>query len=220
MTNVEDTILSQYANSPTIVSLIEKLNLAIDPSADIDSFYNNVWNIDTAVGFGLDIWGKIVGVSRYLKINSNLYFGFQDNAGDTYPFGQQSFNSGAGSTSVYALSDDAYRTLILTKALSNIVATTSPAINSVLQQLFASRGRCYVSDQGNMQMRYTFEFTLTSAEMSIMQNGGVLPRPAGVQATMAVIPANSTFGFAEAGMSSQPFGQGTFFSTGAILNVA
>lgn len=222
MNNVIDTVLSQYANSPTILGLINSFNDAIDPSADLDAFYNNVWNIHTAVGFGLDSWGKIVGVSRYIKVTTGSYLGFKTGASPetSQPFGQASFYTGAAATSTYALSDDAYRTLILTKALANIVMTTSPAINQVLQALFAGRGRCYVSDQGNMQMRYTFEFYLQPYEQAIMQNGGVLPRPAGVSATIATIPTASTFGFQEAGASSSPFNQGTFLSTGAIANVA
>ncbi|WP_152882578.1 DUF2612 domain-containing protein, partial [Burkholderia multivorans] len=54
MLNVEQTILSQYGNSATITQLIQNFNQYIDPRADIDAFYNAVWNIDTAQGFGLD----------------------------------------------------------------------------------------------------------------------------------------------------------------------
>ncbi|MCS6515083.1 DUF2612 domain-containing protein [Burkholderia thailandensis] len=62
MDNVLQTVLAQYANSPTLIQLVQNMNGYIDPSADIDAFYDNVWNIQTAVGRGLDIWGKIVGL--------------------------------------------------------------------------------------------------------------------------------------------------------------
>ena len=68
MENVSQTILSQYANSPTITQLIQNMDGYIDPSADIDSFYDMIWNIDSAVGKGLDIWGKIVGLENGRKL--------------------------------------------------------------------------------------------------------------------------------------------------------
>lgn len=50
MVNVEQTIISQYANSATIVQLIQNMNGYVDPQADFDNFYNYVWNVDTAQG--------------------------------------------------------------------------------------------------------------------------------------------------------------------------
>ena len=54
MIAVSDTLLEQYASSPTIVGMINSMNLAIDPSVDIQNFYTNIWNIKTAVGYGLE----------------------------------------------------------------------------------------------------------------------------------------------------------------------
>ena len=70
MENYKDTLLSQYANSPTIIGLISTFNDAVDPSVDLDNFYRVIWNVDTAVGFGLDIWGKIVNISRLLQVET------------------------------------------------------------------------------------------------------------------------------------------------------
>lgn len=67
MIDVESTIISQYANSPTITQLIAGMNAYIDPRADIDNFYNYVWNVETAQKFGLDIWGRIVGINRQIQ---------------------------------------------------------------------------------------------------------------------------------------------------------
>ena len=69
MINVEQTIISQFANSPVIVSLTQGMNDYFDKSTDFDNFYKNIWNIDTAVGFGLDIWGRIVALPRALNID-------------------------------------------------------------------------------------------------------------------------------------------------------
>jgi len=220
MESVERTIISQYSNSPTLVQLVKNIDGYIDPSADIDAFYSNIWNIESAVGKGLDIWGKIVGLDngRILKIPSaEIDLGFNE-AGtlSATPFGSGVFYSGNLLTQNYSLSDDAFRTLILVKALANITDGSIPSYNRLLQNLFAGRGRCYVNDLGNMQMRYTFEFYLQPFEMAIMTQSGALPRPTGVLASIVQVPVPNIFGFSEAGSASAaPFGQGTFF-TGAI----
>ncbi|MBB0026836.1 DUF2612 domain-containing protein [Ralstonia pickettii] len=215
MFNVEQTILSQYANSPTLVQLIKNMDDYIDPSADIDAFYNLIWNVDTAVGKGLDIWGKIVGLENGRKLTiptTEINFGFSEaGTASAQPFDQGVFYSGTPGTQTYVLQDAPFKTLILAKAMANITDCSIPSINQLLQNLFAGRGRCYVNDLGNMQVRYTFEFYLEPWEMAVVQQSGVLPRPTGVLASVAQVPVPNIFGFAEAGASAAPFDQGTFY---------
>ena len=217
MIDVERTIISQYGNSPTLTQLVQNMNTYLDPRADFDTFFDFVWNVDTAQGFGLDIWGRIVNISRELQIpNAPVYFGFKDALPDSYPFDEAPFYDGTPpATQTYKLADDAYRKLILTKALANIASSNAPSLNQLLQNMFADRGRCYVNDMGGMQFRYTFEFDLTSQEYAIITQSGVLPRPSGVNAILfqSALPL---FGFSEAGLSAAPFGQGVFIPQGAI----
>ena len=86
MQNLEQTIISQYANSPVLMQLIQNMNEYLDPQANIQAFYDNIWNVQTAIGYGLDVWGKIVGVSRQLSVPQSDFFGFSQ--GDLQPFGQ------------------------------------------------------------------------------------------------------------------------------------
>lgn len=186
MRDVEQTILSQYGNSATITKLIQNMNACIDPRADIDNFYNTVWNVTTAKGFGLDIWGRIVGL----------------------PTGRYIYTS-----PVTVLNDTQFLALILIKALSNISITSSPVFNTLLNNYFAGRGRVYVSDQGGMQMRYTFEFLPAPFEVQIMSQPGIFLRPAGVQVGILIITL-PVFGFSEAGtITAAPFGQAPFVQT-------
>ena len=217
MKNFGKTEVSQYANSPTLMRYIESMNEAIDPSVDIDNFYEWIWNVDTAKGFGLDIWGRIVRISRNLQIpDAESYFGFQDGVGDYYGFGQEPFYSGtAPATQTYALADDDYRSLIMAKALFNITAANIPSINKLLQYLFPGT-RSYVTSQGNMMIQFVFEFALTQLQYAIVTQSGVIPVPAGVNATMlsSVLPV---FGFSEAGeYSAAPFGSAPFINPEAI----
>ena len=185
----EATVISQYANSPTLLRLITNMSQYIDPTANLAAFYSYVWDVSTAQGFGLDIWGKIVGVSRLLQIPTvGAHVGYQNASGPTWD--EQPFNAlgtffrGANATYAYLLPDDAYRVLILTKAFSNIVRTTAPAMNRLLQQLFPGRGVCYVVDNNDMSFVFHFDFTLTPIELAILQNSGAVPRPAGVSFTI------------------------------------
>lgn len=216
MLNVEETIISQYDQSSTIVQLIQNMNEYLDPRADFDTFYDFVWNVDTAQGFGLDIWGRIVDINRELLIpNAEDYFGFSEAVGSAHPFDESPFYAGfPPATQVYLLQDDAYRKLILVKALANISAATAPSTNRLLQNLFSDRGRAYVIDLGGMSLRYVFEFLLTPYEFAIMTQSGALPRPAGVGISILTIDG-PVFGFSEA-VGSAPFGQAPFIQEGAL----
>lgn len=214
MINVERTIISQYANSPTVVQLIRNMNEYVDPRSNIEAFYNLIWNVDTAQGIGLDIWGRIVGVGRLLQIPGNDPIVGFDNAStpkDWYPMSQGRFAMEGEATTSYSLPDDAYRVLILAKALGNIVATTAPAMNQLLRNLFPGRGRCYVRDLGNMSMQFVFNFALSNVEYAILTQSGALPHPAGVFFSVLVI-RQGLFGFRGQGASVRPFNYGVFNS--------
>ncbi len=191
----ESTVISQYANSPTILQLAANMNAYIDQTADFAAFYTFVWNVDTAVGFGLDIWGKIVDVSRLLHIpNTTLYVGFDNSA--TPPPDWQSMGSdqdnppvggamytGHNATQTYLLGDDAYRQLILAKAFANIAATTAPAINQILQNLYGV-GAAWVLNTGPMAISYNLNFTPSAIQLAILEQSGVIPTPPGVAVTI------------------------------------
>lgn len=188
--DLERTVISQYANSPVLLRLVNNMQQYIDPRANFEAFYNFVWNIDTAVGFGLDIWGRIIGVSRLLQLSSSeTPFGFEN---ADFPYDWQNFGGGTfrvtGTGTAYVLPDDAYRVLLLTKALANIVATTAPALNQLLQNLFPNRGPAYVVDNGGMDITFTFGFPLSVVELAILTQSGALPHPAGVSFNVVVVP--------------------------------
>jgi hypothetical protein len=189
MQNPEVTILSQYGQSPVINALIGAFNQWIDPSSNIDQFYSDIWDIDTATGIGLDIWGRIVGVGRVLKVNTaGGFFGFAE-AGNVSanPFNSAPFYSGQLINSNYILNDAGYRTLILAKALANICDGSIQAINQILVLLFPGRGNCYVVDGLNMTMQYVFTFALSPVEAAIVGQSGILPRMTGVSSTVNIL---------------------------------
>ncbi|MES2167953.1 MAG: DUF2612 domain-containing protein [Pseudomonadota bacterium] len=179
------TIISQYANSEILTRLIANMDAYIDQTANFQSLFDMIWNVDTAQGYGLDVWGRIVGVSRTLNVVSpGDYFGFQEALPGSQPFNQSPFYIGTPLTTNYELSDSAFRVLIFAKALSNICDGSIPAINQILMKLFPNRGNAYVVDGLDMTMIYKFEFVLTPVELAIVLQSGVLPKPTGVSATV------------------------------------
>lgn len=182
------TIISQYANSPILTTLITNFWDCVDQTRNLDAFFNNIRNLDTAVGYGLDVWGRIVGVNRVVSLaGDSRFFGFDEAYPDFDPFNQAPFYAGHNLTSNFALSDDGFRVLILAKAFSNICDGSINALNRLLVTLFGSSGRCYVQDNLDMTMVYVFEFTPTPLQQAIIYQSGVMPRPTGVSATISVI---------------------------------
>jgi Protein of unknown function (DUF2612). len=170
------TVLSEYANSPIITALIDLFAQWLDPQSRFDRFYSLVWDIDTAQGYGLDVWGRILGVGRVLQVPVGEYLGFEQDA-QAKPFGFGIFYSGSRLTNNVALTDEAYRTLLLAKAALNITNASVPAINTILLNLF---GQGYVRDNRDMTITYVFSETLTPVETAIVFQSGVLPKPCGV----------------------------------------
>jgi len=152
--NWSQTLLSRFAGDPALAGLISSFDAAVDPHADIQSFYKYIWNVKTAVGNGLNIWGTIVGVSRVVP--------------------------GVSGSKAITLLDPDYQTLILVKAAANIGNVTIPTLNRLLRAIFAGSGLVYVQDNLNMTMTYVFLFQPSAANFAIVENSGVMPRPAGV----------------------------------------
>lgn len=184
--DVWKTVISQYANSPALTDMITAFNAAMDQTENFDNFYDFEWNIASAQGYGLDVWGRIVGVGRTLQLppSSTAYIGFEEASGSWSGFNQSPFFSGGSVTSNYQLSDTDFRTLIYAKALSNICDGAIPSINQLLLNLFPDRGACYVQDNGGMSLDYVFHFTLTAVELAIVGQANVLPNPVGVTITI------------------------------------
>lgn len=189
MQNYQATIISQYAAAPIVTTLIDAMDTWVDPSVNIEAWYDQVWNILTAVGYGLDVWGRILGFGRVVNIpGSQKFFGFEEAqpSSDQDTWGFAPFFGGAGTTQNYSLPDDLYRLALLAKAATNIWNGSILGINAILLALFPFRGACYVTDGQNMTMTYTFTFALSPPEFAIVSTPGLLPRPTGVAATVVV----------------------------------
>jgi hypothetical protein len=199
MIDVEQTILSQFANSPIICALIANMNDYIDPRADLENFFDLIWNVDTAggddlslVGYGLDVWGRIVGVSRILYVPvASPYFGFNEYGAGAVGFHEMldagSFSTGVPATDQITLNNGDFRQLILIKALANISGCSIPAMNQLLRNVSGVLGygdRAYVQVDGTMNISYVFEYPLTATQEAMIVDSGAMLNPAGVSTTL------------------------------------
>lgn len=184
----QDTIISQYANSDRIVGLCSAFAAVFDQKASIDEFYDLVMNLQTATTWGLDTWGRIVGVNRVIAIAPTKYLGFNEGGTVSYtPFNDGPLYSGQKLTSAYSLSNDAFRQLIIAKAAANLWDGSIPGINIILRFLYPMMV-AYVVDNNNMTMTYHFGWTLSPVEASVAISSGVLPRPTGVAVSYIQVP--------------------------------
>lgn len=224
------SVMRQFSNSPTLLALLDDFDQWVDLTQFSAAFLANVWDISTAQGFGLDIWGRILGQSRYLRIaqtpGDNFGFNINSSPGTQWkPWSQAPFYGGAtAGTVAFPLQDAYYRQLLLVKAAANIATCDCPSINALMRSMFGSRGRCYVGyDLAKpMHIGYHFEFFPTPVEKSIIESG-LFPQPAGTTATYIYEVINYTpFGFAGMNTGADPayvtgWNQGPFYAPGATV---
>lgn len=180
------TVISQYANSPVILSLVDFISQWLCAAAMFNMFYDLVWNLDTAVGYGLDVLGRIVGASRIVNLpDGGTYIGFEGQpTAENWGFG--SWYKGATSTNNVRLTDDTYRRVIEAKVLANTWDGSIPEANKILMLLFPGYGNCYMSDDGDMLISYHFGAALSPVDEAIASQEGILPRPCGVAASIVI----------------------------------
>ena len=207
MRDIEKTIIMQYLHSPALLGLIRGFNAAIDPEAWLQAFYAKVFDVDTAEGWGLDVWGRIVAIERTLEIEGSdwLPFGFK---GQTCAnFGHGPFYNRSVSNN-FILQDNAYRLLIMLKAASNITDGTLPSLNNIIARLFEGQGRAAVVHTGTMKIRFIFYFNLEPFQRAWLLCDDVPPKPAGVGYDVYEVRPEITFGFR--GTGGRNFNHGIF----------
>ena len=155
----------------------------IDISTDIDNAFNSVFNPVTAQGVFLDWWGQRVGVNRYVTINGTPT----------------------------RLDDDYFRFLLFYRALSNISDGSAQTVNNLLSMLV--NAPVVIQDNQDMSFDIVIFGDLTDLEKTILNQYGLLNRPAGVMLNnITVYPdPDNIFGFFGSGL--QPFNQAPFNSS-------
>lgn len=201
-------LLWQHDNAEKLKSLIAaKQAWNQENQSDFwESWYRDVFNIDTANTFGLSVWSRILGLPLQVKIAG-------DKGKAAFGFGMSHQNFGNGN---FARADDGEQSisesqvrLALKMRYFQLTCRGSVAeINEWLHALFGSEGQVFVADRGNMGLAtYFFNFAPTSQLKFILEKYDLLPRPAGVGVTYSVKAEGDSFGF---GPNHLNFNNGSF----------
>ena len=184
----------QQPNANDTVSILVKQILADGlPWALQDAF-----DLNTAVGPQLDILGKYIGVSRLIGDPTPLpFFGFvrySGVGGNTNGFNSYATNGNAGvgvfyrygynAANVTALSDTAYRFMILFKIGLNYCDQTLASVQNLLKRL--TNGNVLVTDHANMTITYQIGPGIPVSPSVLTP---YLPKPMGVGITVNTLYA-------------------------------
>lgn len=217
--NWRETILAQYANSDRITGLIETFFDATDQTANFDAFWDNIWNLNTAIDYGLDVWGRIVGINRVLQVADSQYFGFAE-AGDALPFGDARF---AGWTDHFGFAEagDAQpfgqAPFGAQKTFLGVDPTAGGGIFYVGGRLTSNYA---LSDEAYRQLIYAkAAANITDGSIPAINRIllNIFPGRGNCYVQEGAVP--SYFGFAEA-TNAQPFGQAPFYNGQPIQSMA
>lgn len=185
MQNYPETLLAQFGNSPVLLAMIDSFNDAVDPADTIDTWYDMVWNIETAATFGLQVWGRIVGVTNVIDLppsGTSPAFGYNEGGDPTVltPYNNAPFYAGPPPAQATTVANYVFRNMIFAKAYANVTDRSIPTMNQGLQLLFPTRPNANVSDDGNMVATYNFYSELDDWEVAIIKQSSVVPSPTGV----------------------------------------
>lgn len=199
-------MLSQYANSPKYVALYNGLTELFNNAKTIEDWYNVVFNIKTASGFGLDVWGNILNQGRLF-----LYEDLNGNPASIYLQGAQTVD---GVAYTAQQTEELYRTVLFLTAMGYITNASLRSMNDMLLYYFADKGRCYCIPYGTMKLRVVFEFYVNGLEKAIYNTAFV--SPTGVLLNYEYLQLQRYFGFFVTGIQQedQPYlgsNQGPFY---------
>ena len=209
-------LIIQYNDRPkaraTIALFIKELEASGLLFQIRDSF-----DINTAVGVQLDILGKYIGVNRYFNgQNLTAYFSLIPQGTSTGGWLGEGFTTQADfSTEPYptliyddilsttqALTDDAYRQILLFQIINNNSNFSHQSIDANLYNFF---GDGIMADSlGNMTMVYfvTRQYYQTAL---VAYQKGILPKPMGVQLQYIIEEDVPFFGLTSYTLGASPF---------------
>lgn len=187
-TNLIQNIIWQYENAENLKSLITaKQDWYHENLTEFwEKIVNDFLNINTANDWGLNLWGKILKVSRIYNVN------------------------GVQTT----LSTELYRRLILGKLQLIRSNGTVPEINKYLNFIFSTHKTdtslaAYVKDNYDMSVYYVLNFEPTDEELALIYSRTFLPTPAGVEDKIYLLDQTTIFGFYNTGF--MPWNQAPFW---------
>ena len=209
-------LIIQYNNKPKARAHIQAIITAL-MIYDIAIAVRDGFNLETAIGKQLDILSKIIGVSRTVTGASftRNYFGYALYT-DTAPF---KFSGYADYTAInvdeqfrlyvednralFDLNDTELRMMLKMQIIKNNSNGSMKAIDDLLDAFFP--GQVIFNERYPMGETFIFQEGLRRLA-TIAQAEDLLPRPSGVNLTVAFVPyINAIFGYKRYGHAAPSF---------------
>lgn len=196
--NLLESLLWQYNEAETLESILQQKQDWTNENYVTfwEDWYNNVFNLETANDFGLDVWAKILDVNFVIPPgavrNTNLFgFGVENEN-----FFNSNFSPSGNEDTEYTTEQ---RRLILRLTYIKYVSRgTVPETNKILTDFFGFK--VYILDNLNMTGTVIFSQTVAEQEIEILEKYDLIPRPAGVKIDYSTVTGNG-FGFKPYGMN-------------------
>lgn len=179
--NLLRAILWQYNEAANLQSLLVLKHLWYEENQKQfwDDWYVNVFDLNTANDFGLQVWSIILNIPIIVITappetpKVGIFFG-----DDHENFTNGNFAPGNGGT--VELTVEQARQLLKMRYFQITTCGAAPEINQFFKTLFENDGPVYVRDNLDMTATYVFEFQPSSQLLYVLNKYDILPRPAGV----------------------------------------
>ena len=181
--NYSELLIWQYKLPKAIAEIDMKSQFWIDFMEDCLKFID-MWNIDTAERYSLDVLGRIFGVSRSsVSLTEKEYLTYYEKTGGLgWGLGRW-YRSSEAIRETILLTDQEFRFLIKARIWK---LYQNPSLDYLTDALQALTGDdAYIVDNGNMTMKvyYGNTIALDSFIKFAVENLDILPRPVGVMYT-------------------------------------
>ena len=206
------TVQSQYSASPRILALAGLYWQMLNPGSEIQTMLDDMLNPSTARGYGLDVWGRIVGIKRATVPVSGEYLAFDPDPMSN-PDGDSWNNAPFNPLTPQGLATDSvFRVYVMVKAMMNIGNGSLADINKYFSLMFPNSG-IQVIHAGTMIIRVLdYDAVLTDAAIMALRSIDWVPAGVGWQVWQG---EPDCFGFL--GSELQPFDQAPFIADSALI---
>ena len=211
--NYSELLIWQYKLPKAIAEIDMKSQFWVDFMEDCLKFID-MWNIDTAEKYSLDVLGRIFGVSRAsVSLTEKEYLTYYEKTGGLgWGLGRW-YRSGEALRETILLTDQEFRFLIKARIWKLYQNPSLDYLTDALQDLTGNDA--YIVDNGDMTMKVYYGSTvaLDSFIEFAVQNLDILPRPVGIGYTYEQV-GSRFFGFnGEEFDNNYGFGVGRFIDS-------
>lgn len=178
--NYSELLIWQYKLPKAIAEIDMKSQFWIDFMEDCLKFID-MWNIDTAEKYSLDVLGRIFGVSRSsVSMTEKEYLTYYEKTGGLGWGRGRWYVAGEAFRETILLTDQEFRFLIKARIWK---LYQNPSLDYLTDALQALTGDdAYIVDNGDMTMKiyYGNTIALDSFIKFAVENLDILPRPVGI----------------------------------------